>query len=227
MVDILAIGAHPDDIEFACGAILAKMAAQNKSIVMADLTLGDKGTHGSSEQRRQESIDAAAVIGADRIFLDFKDCEIIDSFEGRLQLVKLIRECKPRLVIAPLWKGEQNHPDHLVCGKMARYACRYARFANILPALPIHWVDGILHYPPPTYEQIDFLVDVAEHVDTWKKMMRCHASQMETFHYDDWNLALAAKLGMLIGTPYAQGLVKGNPIVINDVMTIAKSAREI
>ena len=110
---------------------------------------------------------------------------------------------------------------------MVRYACRYARFAKILPDLPIHWVGGILHYPPPTYDNVDFIIDVSDHVETWKKMMRCHASQMETFDYDDWCLRRASKLGVLIGKPYAQGLVKGNPIVVDDVMSIAAGTREI
>lgn len=225
MVDILAIGAHPDDVDLACGGILAKMAAQKKSIVIADLTFGDKGTHGVPEGRRKESESAAALIGARRVFLDFKDCEVVDTYEGRLQLVRLIREHKPRLVIAPFWKIEQNHPDHSACGEMARYACRYARFAKILPELPIHWVEGILHYPSPAYEQVDFIVDVTEYVDIWKKMMRCHASQMLTFDYDEWCLKFAAHLGVFIGKPYAQGLIKGNPIVVDDVMSIAKGTR--
>lgn len=227
MCDILIFGAHPDDIEFACGGILAKMATQGKDIVMVDLTLGEKGTNGTPEQRREESENAAALIGAKRVFLDFSDCEITDTYEGRLRLVKVIREHKPRLVIAPMWNGEQNHPDHIACGKMARYACRYARFAKILPEHPIHWVEGILHYPPPTFDAVDFIVDVSDYVETWKKMMRCHISQMATFDYDDWNLRLASKLGVLIGTSYAQGLVKGNPVVVDDVMNVSKGAREI
>lgn len=227
MIDILVFGAHPDDIDFACGAILAKMTAQKKRIVMVDLTLGEKGTHGTPEERRKESENAAKLIGAKRVFLDFKDSKIMDTYEDRIKLVKVIREHRPRLVIAPFWKGEQNHPDHIAAGCLARYACRYARFANILPEIPIHWVEGILHYPPPTYEHVDFIIDVTNHVETWLNMMRCHATQMETFPYDDWNLRVASKLGLLINTPYAQGLVKGNPIIIDDLMSIAKGTREI
>ena len=74
---------------------------------------------------------------------------------------------------------------------------------------------------------MDFIVDVSDHVETWVKMMRCHTSQMTTFDYDDWNLRLASKLGMLIGTSHAQGLVKGNPIVVDDVMNVSKGSREI
>ncbi len=227
MTDILAIGAHPDDIEFACGGLLAKMASLGKKIVMVDFTLGQKGTNGNPEQRRQESETAAALIGARRIFLDFIDCEIMDSYENRLKIVKVIRENKPRLIIAPYWKGPQNHPDHISCGTMARYACRYARFAKILPELPIHRVEGILHYPPPAFEKVDFIIDISDHVETWKKMMRSHTSQMATFPYDDWNLRFASALGMLIGTSYAQGLIKGNPIVVDDVMSIARGSREL
>jgi N-acetylglucosamine malate deacetylase 1 len=227
MVDILAIGAHPDDVEFACGAILAKMADQGKSIVIADMTLGQKGSHGTSDLRLREGEAAAAVIGAKRVYLNFIDCEVMDSYDGRLELVRLIREQRPRLVIAPMWKGEQNHPDHLATGAMVRYACRYARFKNVLPDLPIHWVDGILHYPPPTIDAVDFLIDVTPYVDTWMKMIRCHASQLETFPYDEWNKRLASKFGILMNVDYAQGLVKGNPIVVDDLMQVSKGTREL
>jgi bacillithiol biosynthesis deacetylase BshB1 len=227
MIDILVFGAHPDDIEFGCGGILAKMAAEGKTIIMVDLTLGDKGTYGNPEERKLEGQQAAAVIGATRVILDFKDCEILDTYEGRLQFVRVIRKYKPRLVLAPMWNGVGNHPDHLACGIMARYACRYARFAKILPEIPIHWVEGILHYLSLTDVQLDFLIDVSQHVDVWKKMMSCHKSQMQNFRYDEWNLHSATKLGSHMGVAYAQGLAKGNPIVIPDPFVVAQSTREL
>lgn len=228
MVDILAFGAHPDDIEFGCGALLARMAAENKTIVMADLTLGEKSSNGTPELRREEGVTSARLIGAHRISLGFADGEIIDTYEGRLKLVRAIREYRPRLVLASMWKGQQTHPDHLACGLMARYACRYARFAKILPELPPHRPEGILHYLSPTQEQyLDFLIDVTEYVEIWKKMMACHQSQMNTFDYIDWNVKTASKFGVLIGKPYAQGLSKGNPIEINDLMSIAKGSQEL
>lgn len=227
MVDVLVFGSHPDDIEFGCGGILAKLAAEGKEILIADLTLGEKGTHGVPEIRRLEGDAAAGMIGAKRLCLNFPDCGVIDSYEGRLELVKVIRTYRPKLILAPFWKGEQNHPDHLATGSMARYACRYARFEKILPELPIHWVEGILHYPPFSWNDPDFLIDVSPYVDTWRRMMECHASQMKTFNYADWNLRQASKLGMMIGKEYAQGLVKGNPVVIDDLFSISKGTREI
>lgn len=227
MVDILAIGAHPDDIEFGCGGILAKMAAQGRSILMMDLTLGEKGTHGDPEIRRKEGIDAAKVIGAERVALDFKDCEVFDTYENRLKMVREIRKHKPRLILVTYWTGTQNHPDHLATGTILRHACRYARFRNILPELEIHWVDGILHYGHANVGEPDFLVDISDYVEVWKEMMACHKSQMSTFDYIDWNLRVASKNGVMIGAKYAQALLKSNPIVIDDLMSISKSTREI
>lgn len=227
MIDILVFGAHPDDIEFGCGGILVKAASQKKTIVMADLTIGEKATNGVPEIRRQEAQEAAAVIGAKRIGLDFKDCEVFDTYEGRLKFVRAIREFRPRLVLAPMWKGEQTHPDHLACGLMARYACRYARFRTILPELPPHQIGAILHYPSGSEEKIDFIIDVSDHYELWKLMMEKHQSQMKTFAYAEWVTKFAARLGTFIGKPYAQGLISGNPIVIEDLHDISLGTREI
>lgn len=227
MVDILVFGAHPDDIEFGCGGILAKLAAEGKSIVMADLTIGEKGTRGTPEIRRKECENSAAVIGAKRICLNFKDCEVFDTYGGRLKLVAAIREHKPRLVLAPTWQGVGDHPDHFACGLMARHACRFARFSKILPELPTHWVEGILHYLSTTYDKPDFLIDITKHVEPWKRMMSCHATQLEGYKYNDWSLRQASELGIHIDVPYAQGLIKSNPIVIDDLFTISKATREL
>lgn len=227
MTDIIAFGAHPDDIEFGCGGILAKASAQGYKVLIVDLTLGDKATNGTPEIRRQEGAAAAALIGAERIVLNFRDCEIFDTYEGRLELVRVLREYRPRLILGPLWTGTLNHPDHLALGQMARHACRYARFANILPELPAHWPEGILHYLPQEGFTPDFIIDVSEHVEKWKQMMLCHKSQHRTFPYADWLIRQAAKTGDAIGVAYAQGLKAGNPVVIDNVMAVCRGTREI
>jgi bacillithiol biosynthesis deacetylase BshB1 len=226
-VDILAFGAHPDDIEFGCGAILAQCAARGSKIAMVDLTLGDKGSQGTPEERRQEALRSAQLIGAERLFLNFRDCQVIDTYEGRLELVRMIRHFKPKLVLAPIWQGEVNHPDHFACGTMARYACRYARFKQILPELPIHTPQGILHYAHPIQKNPDFLIDVCDAVERWKEMILCHASQLKNRPYLQRCLTAAAHWGSLIGVEYAQPLVKGNPIVIKDPLSIAQGTIEI
>lgn len=227
MIDILAFGAHPDDLEFGCGGILVREAAAGRSITLVDLTLGDKGTYGTPEGRRQESLAAAKVIGAKRVFLEMADCEIFDSYANRLQIVEVIRREKPRLVLAPYWTGLGQHPDHTACGMLVRQACRYARFAKILPHLPIHRPNGILHYLPPDGVPADFLIDVSPHLEVWKAMMACHQSQLQGYDYIDWNLRRASFWGLMIDKGYAQPLVKGNPVEIHDLMDISQSAREL
>ncbi|MBN4067513.1 PIG-L family deacetylase [Simkania negevensis] len=229
MVDILAFGSHPDDLEFGCGGILARCAASGMTIVMADLTRGEKGTHGTVEEREQEAYAAAKLIGAQRVFLDFSDCEIVDSYEGRLEIVKLIREYSPRLVIAPHISGSQTHPDHLATGTMVRYACRYSRFKNVLPNIPIHRPQGVLHYFNTAVipSDPDFLMDVSAYVEVWKKMMLSHETQHRGNNYTDSVLKKSAYFGALMSVEYAQGLVKVNPIVIDDINAIATSTREL
>lgn len=224
-IDIMAFGSHPDDIEFGCGGILAKMASQKKSIVMVDLTLGEKGTNGSPELRRQEGLASAKLIGAERIFLDFPDCSVYDNEEGRLKIVKILRHYQPKLILAPTWKPLMTHPDHAASGLLCRAACRYARFSKILSDLPIYRPEGILHYM--CNEIPDFIIDISPHFDIWKEMINCHKSQMKTNDYLDWSLRYASNWGLMIGKPYAQALIKGNPIEIDDIMCISKGTREI
>lgn len=227
MVDLLAIGTHPDDVEIGCGGILCREAAEGRTVVIVDLTLGQKATNGTPEIRREEALASAKLIGAERQCLDFQDCDVLDSYAGRLKIVEVIRKYKPKLVLAPYWAGVGQHPDHSATGYMVRAACRYARFAKILPELPLHWIDGILHYPPPTSDQVDFLVDVSQYVETWTKMFHCHRSQLQTYPYGEHALILAQRYGTMAGCRYAQGLVKSNPICIRDVLTVSHGVREL
>ena len=97
----------------------------------------------------------------------------------------------------------------------------------MIPHLKKHSADGILHYLFPYQESPDFLIDISPYVDTWKEMMNCHESQLKTFDYPDWNLRAARRYGDMIGTEYAQGLIKGNPIVVDNPMHIARGSREL
>lgn len=227
LFDILAIGAHPDDVDFCLGGILAKMAAEGSAVAILDLTSGEKGTHGTPTIRRKEGERAAQVIGAKRFFLDFEDGSIADSPEGRKKIARVIRDLKPKLVFAPLWKGEMSHPDHFACGQLARNAVRYARLEKMVPNKKRHQVEGILHYLFPYQENPDFLIDVTPYKDLWKEMMLCHASQMKTFDYVGWNMRSARKFGDMAGVEYAQGLIKGNPVIVDTPLIISRGTREV
>lgn len=225
MVDLLVFGAHPDDIELSCGGLLCKVVSEGKSVALCDLTIGEKGTAGNPEIRRAESMAAAELLGCPRTILNFPDCGVIDSYAGRLELVKVIRYYKPTLILAPRWSGEMTHPDHLGCGVMARYASRYARFVKILPELAIHRPSGILH-TPTSGEMPDFLIDISAYIDQWRALINCHASQVAALPYLDRAVTNAHNLGRMMGVNYAQGLTKGNPVVVNDLFAVARGTLE-
>ena len=221
MTDILAIGAHPDDIEFGCGGILAREAKRGKSIVFVDLTRGEMGSNGTPEIREQEAMEAAAVIGAERTMLGLPDCGINDGHLAEVMAV--IRHYRPRVILAPYFEGQGTHPDHIACGLLVRKAARYVRLKKMGDP---HIVQNVLHYPARHFFLPDFLFDISNVVETWKEMISCHKSQMETKNYLDLCLRQSAGWGIHINAAYAQCLIKGNPAVIDSLDAISKGTIE-
>lgn len=227
LVDILAIGAHPDDVDFGAGAILLKMAAKGQKIAILDVTSGEMGTHGNAKIREKESLKAAEFLKADRLFLHLSDTKLGDTLEIRHELASWIRKLKPRLILAPDFQKEMNHPDHAALGLAVRAAARFARFSKILPDLKTHRVEGVLHYHYPTNRMPDFLFDVSAFAEKWVQLMKCFESQLKTLDYIDRNLKAASYFGSLVGVSYAQGLSKHNPILVEDLLEVSKGTLEI
>src|SRR5512136_545812 len=101
MADVLAFGAHPDDVEFGMGASLVKFARSGRAVAVCVLTRGEAGTFGTPDQREREMRAAAARLGAAIDVLDFQDCRVIDTVESRMTIAEVIRRHRPRLVFAP------------------------------------------------------------------------------------------------------------------------------
>src|SRR5918912_52701 len=95
-VDILAFGAHPDDAEIGCGGLLLKLKDRGYRTGITHLTVGEMGSRGTQEVRRQELMAAAKVLGLDYVeVLDFQDCRITDTFETRLKIAAIVRQQRP------------------------------------------------------------------------------------------------------------------------------------
>jgi len=117
--DILAIGAHPDDVEMIVGGTLAKMIDRGRSVVVADLTRGEMGTRGSPEVRAREAADAARIMGVtERINLDMGDGVLEDTLENRAEIVAVIRQYRPAIVLCHHW--DDLHPDHCAAANMVQ-----------------------------------------------------------------------------------------------------------
>jgi N-acetylglucosamine malate deacetylase 1 len=129
-LDILAIAAHRDDVEQTCGGTLLKASQRGQRTGILDLTQGEMGTRGSSEDRAREADDAAKILGVSwRRALDIPDGRVENTWENRLKVATVIRETRPHVLILPYWKG--RHPDHYTCSILGYEACFLAGLAKL------------------------------------------------------------------------------------------------
>ena len=228
-MNILAIGAHPDDIEFGCAHVLIQEARRGNRVQLLVLSRGEAASHGTPASREAEARAAASLIHAEIDFLDFGgDCHIAPSHANAFAIARHIRRFQPSIVLAP-HAGENQHPDHAVVGKLTRDACRYARYAGLqeLKDDPAHAVAALYFYTitQPLSDPYDVVIDNGDVVTEWEAAMRCHASQMQTRSYVDLRLAAARHLGLSIGVEYAAGFYASDPVRIAALSDITLSSR--
>ncbi|MDP1832738.1 MAG: bacillithiol biosynthesis deacetylase BshB1 [Geothrix sp.] len=165
-LDILALGAHPDDVEVHVGGILALASDRGMKAAILDLTSGELGTRGTGETRRAEAQAAADILGVTRLVLDFPDGRFTEDEANRQCLMAEIRRLRPRVLILPA--PDDRHPDHRRAHRLAREAAYYAGLRNYpCPGAPwrpeaLAWVGGENPGPP------DLLVDVSA---VWERRM--------------------------------------------------------
>ena len=220
-VDILAIGAHPDDVELGCGGTLAKLILEGKKAAIVDLTQGELGTRGTNITRAQEAASASEILGISaRENLKMKDGFILNSEEYQMQIVKMIRKYQPEIVLANA--VDDRHPDHAKAAKLVSDACFLSGLVKIETEL-----DGenqkqwrpkqVFHYIQWKHITPDFVIDISNFME--KKIKACLA--YKTQFYDpnsnepmtpiatkDFLESLtyrAQDLGRLSGVEFAEG----------------------
>jgi len=223
--DLIAFGAHPDDIEVGCGGLIIKLYKRGYKIGLVILTQGEMGTGGTPEIRNKEVQNAAEIMGADILaHLDLGDCKLQDDFESRLIVAEIMRKHKPSMVIAPWWKGghgkRQSHPDHLACGQIVMNAVNFATFNKLPIDFPAHRVKALFHYMLPPEQPPTFIVDITDEFEQWVEALSAHKSQFLNPSKDKdymWTLeSMARHYGNIIGTKYGQGYAIGEPLKIED-----------
>lgn len=231
-VRILAIGAHPDDLEFGMGGVLLKEFDAGAEICMAITSLGESASHGSPELRKSEAMAAAKRVGAgERLrFLDFGgDGQQRATQANAIQVAGVIREFKPSIVFAPVPASNQ-HPDHAAVGAAARDACRLARYGGLAALeLPAHPIDSLWFYAVTSIPDLELrgavLVDISAVVDRWQELMKCHGSQVTQRRYLDLQVARARQFGLMAGCDYATALWPNDPPVIQGIQALPRTAR--
>ncbi|WP_243321016.1 bacillithiol biosynthesis deacetylase BshB1 [Geothrix sp. SG200] len=178
-LDLLALGAHPDDVEVHVGGILALASDRGMRAAILDLTSGDLGTRGTAETRRAEAQEAARILGVTRTVLDFPDGRFTEDEAFRIRLMAEIRRMRPRVLILPA--PDDRHPDHRRAHRLAREAAYYAGLKNYpCPGTPwrpeaVAWAGG------ENPAQPHLLVDVSA---VWARRMAAFDAFGSQFNQD-------------------------------------------
>ncbi|MCG3159420.1 MAG: N-acetyl-alpha-D-glucosaminyl L-malate deacetylase 1 [Acidobacteria bacterium] len=177
-LDILAIAAHPDDVELSVGGTLIKLGRLGYKTGVLDLTRGEAGTRGTPEIRAAEAERAAELLGLSvRENLDLGDARIWANEESRVKLVRVLRRLRPRLVFTQFW--EDPHPDHAHTSQLVREACHVSGLAKYdREAGQERWRPScIAYFLFPRTVAPSFIVDISETSQPKWEAIRAHASQ--------------------------------------------------
>jgi bacillithiol biosynthesis deacetylase BshB1 len=220
-LDILAIGAHPDDVELSCAGTLAKEISLGKKVGILDLTRGELGTRGSAEIRDMESANAAEILGVKvRENLGFADGFFVNDKEHQLEVIKIIRKYKPDVVLCNAL--DDRHIDHPKGSKLVSEACFLSGLMKIKTELNEVKQDAwrpkhIFHYIQWKNLEPDLVVDISGFMDIKLKAVKAYSSQFYDPNSKEPSSPISSKnfldsiayraqdLGRLVGVDYAEG----------------------
>jgi LmbE family N-acetylglucosaminyl deacetylase len=232
-VKILAVGPHPDDIEFGCAPVLIQEVRNGNQVRIAVFSKGEAASHGSPEERVAEATAAASVIGAEIGFLDHLldkggDCHLRHSPENAIAIAGEIRRFQPGIVLAP-HPDENQHPDHSAAARLVRDAARLARYGGLreLQHLAPHSIGNLYFYSiTQTFSSNpDIVIDTSGIESQWEAAIACHQSQMKTKAYLHLVQTRARALGASIGVSSAIGLWVNDPIRLGSLSDLTLSSR--
>ena len=232
-VDILAFGAHPDDIELGCGGSIAKAVADGKNVGLIDLTRGELGTRGSASIRDKESALAAELLGVKfRKNLGFRDGFFVNNEPHQLEIIKLIREHQPELVLCNAI--DDRHIDHAKGSQLVSDACFLSGLAKIetnnsAGEAQTAWrPTRVYHYIQWKEITPDIVLDISDFLDKKIEAINAYASQFYDEKSDEPATPISSKnfldsvryraqnLGRLAGVDAAEGFtVERTPLITN------------
>lgn len=229
-LDILAFGAHPDDVELGAAATIAKEVSLGKKVGIIDLTQGELGTRGSKELRKTEALRAAKILGVTlRENLKFADGFFVNDKRHQLEVIKLIRKYKPEIVLCNAF--EDRHIDHGKGSKLVSDACFLSGLEKIETEfegeVQKKWRPKLIyHYLQWNNSKPDFVVDISNFMDVKMEAVLAYTSQfydpnskesetpISSKNFTDSVYYRAKDLGRLIGVEYAEGFTVERLIAI-------------
>jgi bacillithiol biosynthesis deacetylase BshB1 len=230
LVDILAIAAHPDDVEQTCGGTLMRMQEVGYRTGVLDLTAGEMGSRGTPELRLEEAEAAAKVMRLSaRGNLRFPDARLENSLAARMTMAYEIRQYKPRVVIIPYW--EARHPDHYKAGEIAFEACFLAGLKKIDEYSEPHRPFKVIYSSLYANVTPSFVVDITPYFERRMEALFCYKSQYgetrsatdlfpDAQEVRDRHAAISRFYGNLIGVKYGEPFVVKETMRVDDVVSL-------
>jgi bacillithiol biosynthesis deacetylase BshB1 len=232
-LDILAFGAHPDDVELGCSGTLAKEVALGKQVGIVDLTRGELGTRGSVEIRNSESAKASAILGVQvRENLDMRDGFFVNDEAHQLKVIEMIRKYQPEIVLCNAI--QDRHIDHGKGSQLVSDAC----FLSGLTKIESHYNGQkqaawrpkmVYHYIQWQTIEPDFVVDISDFMTLKMEAVQAYASQFYDPNSKEPVTPIASKnflesiqyraqdLGRLVGVTYAEGFTTERYVTVNSL----------
>ncbi len=225
--DVLAIAAHRDDVEQTCGGTLLRMAARGLRTAILDLTQGEAGTRGRSEERAREAEEAARILGVGwRQALTLPDGAIENTLENRVAIVRVLRQLRPRVVILPYWQA--RHPDHAVTGTLGYDACFLAGLKKIDTGGDPHRPFKIVYASLYADVRPSFVVDITPFIEQRHQALMAYRSQyanqsagsglfVPEEEIRERTFAEARHYGLLAGVRYGEPFVQKEVSIVDDL----------
>lgn len=235
--DVVAFGAHADDVELSCGGTLARCVAQGQSVGIVDLTHAEMGTRGTPDTRWAESQEAQKRLGASfRERLDFGDGALRTGREEELEVIRVLRKYRPQIVLAPF--PDDRHPDHSRAGQLVTEASFYSGLAKLDTDQQPHRPQAVLYYQLNYPAPPSLVVDITPYMEAKMNAVRAYESQFwnpdstepMTFisrkSFLDIIEGRARHFGSMIGAEFGEAFVSKAPPRINDLVA-AYHGREV
>ena len=226
-VDVLAVGAHPDDVELGIGGLIHKVTQLGHRVGILDLTRGEMSSRGTAEERADEAAQAARILGvAQRENAGLPDGAVENTPECRLRVIPFVRAFRPRILLATM--NRDRHPDHRAAHELMRDAAYFSGLARIETGQEPYRPRRIYYYhpyyedePPP------LIVDISDHFEAKLEALRAHASQFHNPNYEGqptyissasfWETirTRAAYWGSRVNVAYGEPLYVDGPVGID------------
>lgn len=227
-VDVLAIGAHPDDVELGCGALLAKLARNGITVAILDLTRGELGSRGTAETREKEALRAAEILGlVMRVNAGLPDGRLANDTEQQRALIPFIRSMRPKAILALM--APDRHPDHTAAHHLSRDANFYAGLHRIHSDQEPYRAPAVFYFHP--YMEFaglpSCIVNVSDTFEAKMEALRAYESQFHNPAYAGPDTFIATRefwdgievraryWGNRIGVKYGEPLYVEGPLALD------------